>query len=169
MARRGRDASLVFLALALVVALAAAEYLWSHQRAPAPTSAPVAALPADMLLGNPSGATADGADRNNYLMIKPFFCLSYNDSTGTPNWVSWRVTRENLGNAPRQLQFDSDATLPPGCYRVIHKDYSGSGFDRGHLCPHSDRAANDEMSFATFVMTNIIPQAPSVNEKAWAN
>ena len=36
------------------------------------------------------------------------------------------------------------------------------------MCPHSDRAANQEMSFATFVMTNIIPQAPNVNRKAWA-
>ena len=42
----------------------------------------------------------------------------------------------------------------------MHRDYTGSGFDRGHMCPHSDRAANEEMSFATFVMSNIIPQAP---------
>jgi endonuclease G len=36
------------------------------------------------------------------------------------------------------------------------------------MCPHGDRTANNEMSFATFVMTNIIPQAPNVNRKAWA-
>jgi endonuclease G len=36
------------------------------------------------------------------------------------------------------------------------------------MCPHSDRAATAAMSFATFVMTNIIPQAPNVNQKAWA-
>ena len=36
------------------------------------------------------------------------------------------------------------------------------------MCPHSDRAANTDMSYATFVMTNIIPQAPNVNRKAWA-
>ncbi len=35
------------------------------------------------------------------------------------------------------------------------------------MCPHSDRAADQDMSFATFVMTNIIPQAPNVNRKAW--
>ena len=65
--------------------------------------------------------------------------------------------------------FDPDAELPPGFYRVTHRDYSGSGFDRGHMCPHSDRAANEQMSFATFIMTNIIPQAPNVNQKAWAD
>jgi endonuclease G len=47
-------------------------------------------------------------------------------------------------------------------------DYTSGGFDRGHMCPHSDRAANEETSYSTFVMTNIIPQAPNVNEKAWA-
>jgi endonuclease G len=101
-------------------------------------------------------------------MVKPYYALSYNDTTGTPNWVSWRVTQDDLGDAPRKPTFDADTTLPPGFYHVTHKDYSGSGFDRGHLCPHSDRAANREMSFATFVMTNIIPQASNVNEKAWA-
>src|SRR5256885_1748094 len=73
-----------------------------------------------------------------------------------------------LGAAPRQRPFDPDPELPPGFYRVTHRDYSGSGFDRGHLCPHSDRANSSEASFATFVMSNIIPQAPNVNQGAWA-
>jgi endonuclease G len=51
--------------------------------------------------------------------------------------------------------------------RVLPKDYTGSGFDRGHLCPHSDRAGSAEASTATFVMTNLIPQAPGVNQGAW--
>ncbi|HEX8523905.1 MAG TPA: DNA/RNA non-specific endonuclease [Tepidisphaeraceae bacterium] len=132
-----------------------------------PTASPAASE--QLLLGNPSGATHDLGSRSNYLMLKPYYALSYNDSLGTPNWVSWRVTKLDLGTAPRKQMFDPDITLPPGFYRVTHKDYSGSGYDRGHLCPHSDRAATDEMSFATFVMTNIIPQAPNVNQKGWAD
>src|SRR5205814_3739320 len=84
-----------------------------------------------------------------------------------PNWVSWRLTKEDVGDAPRKRIFDTDATLPDGFTQVTHKDYVGGGFDRGHMCPHSDRAATDESSFATFIMTNIIPQAPNVNQKAW--
>jgi endonuclease G len=84
--------------------------------------------------------------------------------------VSWRLTKEDIsGQAPRKQLFDPDTTLPAGFYRVVHKDYSGSGFDRGHMCPHADRDATEEMSFATFVMTNIIPQAPNVNQKTWAD
>ena len=101
-------------------------------------------------------------------MVKPYFVLSYNSSLGIPNWVSWQVTDADLGDAPRKQTFDADSTLPSGLKVVTTRDYQGGGFDRGHMCPHSDRAANQEMSFATFVMTNIIPLAPSVNEKAWA-
>src|SRR5205823_1835474 len=90
------------------------------------------------------------------------------DAAGTPSWGSRRVVASDLGNAPRKQIFDPDSTLAPGFKVVAHRDYSGSGFDRGHMCPHSDRAANEEMSYATFVMTNIIPQAPNVNQKAWA-
>jgi endonuclease G, mitochondrial len=121
-----------------------------------------------LVLGNPSNALPDSANLNNYLMVKPYYALSYNNSKGTPNWVSWRVIDSDLGQAPRKDTFDEDFDLPADFYRITSRDYSQSGFDRGHMCPHSDRAANQDMSFSTFVMTNIIPQAPNVNRKAWA-
>lgn len=121
----------------------------------------------NLLLGNPSNATADPGTRDNYLMVKPFFTLSYNDENGAPNWVSWRVTFADLGDAPRARVFEPDPTLPPSFKRVFSHDYTASGFDRGHICPHGDRSANTDMSYATFVMTNIVPQAPNVNRKAW--
>ena len=52
-----------------------------------------------LALGNPSNATENDAD--NYLMAKPFFALSYNNSKGTPNWVSWHLTYTDLGSATR--------------------------------------------------------------------
>lgn len=117
-------------------------------------------------MGNPSRAGDDPKDRDNYLMKKEFFALAYHDSKGTPNWVSWRLVKEDLGDAPR-VPFYPDQTLPHGFTRVTPKDYTGSGFDRGHMCPHSDRASTPEASAATFVMTNLIPQAPGVNQGAW--
>ncbi|HET6251617.1 MAG TPA: DNA/RNA non-specific endonuclease [Tepidisphaeraceae bacterium] len=130
------------------------------------SSAPPAGY-AQMLLGNPSDATDSPSNHDNFLMIKPYFALSFNDSKGTPNWVSWQVTAGNLGKIERKKTFDPDTTLPIGFNQIVTRDYNNSGFDRGHMCPHSDRAANNEMSNSTFVMTNIIPQAPNVNRKAW--
>jgi endonuclease G len=118
-------------------------------------------------MGNPSHAKADVDDKDNFLMEKEFFALSYNNSKGTPNWVSWHLTKTDLGTAAR-VPFYPDETLPRGFKRITPKDYTGGGFDRGHMCPHSDRTASNEMSHATFVMSNIIPQSPAVNQKAWA-
>jgi endonuclease G len=181
--RRLDPRSQVLVAVLLISAAGVAAAVMCHRARPdrstanAPPPPPpsasaqsaVAIRSPNLLLGNPSGATSDPANRNNYLMVKPFYALSYNDASGTPNWVSWRVTRADLGSAPRKQVFDPDATLPPGFKVITHGDYTGSGFDRGHLCPRSDRSATEEMSFATFVMTNIIPQAPNVNGKAWNN
>lgn len=135
---------------------------------PPPSVVLKAPLSVQLTLGNPSGATAEASNRNNYLLIKPYFALSYNDAKGGPNWVSWRVTPQDVGDAPRKQTFDPDVALPPGYHRIQHRDYTGSGFDRGHMCPKGDRDATPQSSNATFVMSNIIPQAPQVNQKAWA-
>ncbi len=122
---------------------------------------------AHLLMGNPSKATEDATKKDNYLMKKKYFALSYNNNNGSPNWVSWRLTKDDLGVAKRKQTFDTDKTLPKGFKQITTKEYAGSGFDRGHMCPHSDRGKDLESSFATFVMTNIIPQAPQVNRQAW--
>ena len=121
-----------------------------------------------MLLGNPSAATSDAANSDNYLMVKPYFALSYDNSAGEPKWVSWRLCNADLGNAPRKKTFDPDDTLPAGFNVILTRDYSGTGFDRGHMCDHSDRAATLDSSYSTFIMTNIVPQAPNNNRKCWA-
>jgi endonuclease G len=121
----------------------------------------------DLLMGNPSNATADPANADNFLMVKQYFALSYNNSKGTPNWVSWRLTADDIGTAPR-VAFYPDSDLPGGFHKIKPADYTAFGFDRGHMCDHSDRSATADSSHATFVMSNMIPQSPNVNEKAWA-
>lgn len=46
-------------------------------------------------------------------------------------------------------------------------DYSGSGFDRGHHCPSGDRTNTVADNSATFLMTNMMPQAPDNNQGPW--
>lgn len=121
----------------------------------------------NLKMGNPSHATASIWHKNNFLMEKEYFTLSYNNDKGTPNWVSWYLDKSYLGDAPR-FPFHPDKTLPGGFHRITPGDYTSSGFERGHMCPHSDRSATPEMSRETFAMSNIIPQSPHVNEKAWA-
>lgn len=117
-----------------------------------------------LALGNPSNADTDP---NNYLMIKPQYALSYNSSKGIPNWVSWQLNQSWLGNVDRGNDFRPDTTLPKGWYQVRPGDYTGSGYDRGHLCPSGDRTRSAIDNSATFSMTNMIPQAPENNREVW--
>jgi len=120
-----------------------------------------------LLLGNPSNATPDTANENNYLMFKPQYSLSYNRSKATANWVAWRLDTSWLGAAARQDDFRPDPALPAGWYQVTTSDYSGSGYDRGHLTPSGDRTRSIEDNSATFLMTNIMPQLPANNQGPW--
>ena len=55
-----------------------------------------------LALGNPSGATNDLRQSDNYLLQKPQYALSYNNAAGTPNWVAWRLgIIADIGPAPR--------------------------------------------------------------------
>jgi DNA/RNA endonuclease G (NUC1) len=120
-----------------------------------------------ILLGNPSNATPDINNENNYLMVKPQYTLSYNRSKATANWVAWRLESSWLGSAPRQDDFRPDSTLPLGWYQVTNADYTSSGYDRGHMCPSGDRTNSVENNSATFLMTNIVPQLPANNQGPW--
>lgn len=122
-----------------------------------------------LMLGNPSGATPNSDNRNNYLMEKPEYALSYNNSKGIPNWVSWQLNQSWLGNAPRQNNFRPDEQLPKGWYRVKPGDYTNSGYDRGHMTASEDRGKSVQDNSATFLMTNIVPQSPDNNRGAWKN
>jgi endonuclease G len=67
-----------------------------------------------LAMGNPSGAVADASKPNNYLARKPQYALSYNNSNGTPNWVSWHLSKKWLGNTRRGNPFAPDTSLPDG-------------------------------------------------------
>jgi endonuclease G len=122
-----------------------------------------------LTMGNPSGAVTSISAPTNYLMEKAQYAMSYYRDNGTPNWVSWHLATSWLGSTPRQDDFRADTTLPAGWYQVGASSYSGSGYDRGHMCPSGDRTASVADNSATFLMTNMIPQAPDNNQQTWAN
>lgn len=120
-----------------------------------------------LIFGNPSNATPDINNPNNYLMAKPQYSLSYNRSKATANWVAWRLDSTWIGTADRQDDYRPDTTLPAGWYQVQDADYSGSGYDRGHMCPSGDRTRSVADNSATFLMTNMVPQLGANNQGAW--
>jgi endonuclease G len=115
--------------------------------------------------GNPSNANRN--DLNNYLLEKPQYALSYNCSNGIPNWVSWQLSSDWLGDVDRSNDFRPDPDLPDNCYASRPNDYRGTGYDKGHLTPSADRSNITEDNSATFLMSNIIPQSPANNREVW--
>lgn len=122
-------------------------------------SPPVAHLP----FGTPSALVGD----DDHLVVHRGFSLSYNNSRGTANWVAWKTTERDLGERRERPLFQPDSSLPNGFRRVQYYDYSGSGFDRGHMVPAADRFADESLMNETFLMTNIVPQTGDLNQFPW--
>ena len=118
-----------------------------------------------LVLGNPSNAAAENP--NNLLIERSQYALSYNRDRGTANWASWELSADWLGSTERQDNFRQDGGLPSAFYQVTPNDYRNSGFDRGHIVPSGDRTQSEQDNSITFLMTNILPQAPENNRGAW--
>jgi endonuclease G len=129
---------------------------------------PAAGDDSNMLFGNPSNASTLSND--NFLLDQSYYVESYSGSRGTPNWVSWHLDATNItGAAQRQDNFAGFIGLPQNLFVVQSNSYSGTGFDRGHNVPSADRTSSVNANSATFLMTNMIPQAPQNNQQTWAN
>ncbi|MFY0255075.1 DNA/RNA non-specific endonuclease [Chitinophaga sp. 30R24] len=122
-----------------------------------------------LLLGNPTDAQRNLVFIENYLMDQKYFVESYSKNRGIPVWVGWHLQSEDVGSAGRSDNFRPDPSLPSGWYQVSDKSYNGAvtGFDRGHNCPSGDRTADATANNTTFLMTNMIPQAATLNQGPW--
>ncbi|HZS07403.1 MAG TPA: DNA/RNA non-specific endonuclease [Blastocatellia bacterium] len=143
------------LVCALILALVASPACRSCRSNPTPKQAEIPNLP----FGNPSGA---GSDPDNRLVLRPQFAASWNQSQRIANWVAWRLVAGDIGETERS-QFYTDSEIPT----PTPKDYTNSGYDRGHLCPSKDRSDTPENNQAVFTMLNIFPQAPDNNRGPW--
>ena len=93
------------------------------------------------------------------------FTVDFNPNNKTPNYVAWILQGEETeGNISRSNNFWTDSDLD-GCPDT--RDYSRSGYDRGHMCPAGEQKWSDEAMRHSFVMANICPQKHELNTGAW--
>jgi len=84
--------------------------------------------------------------------------------TRTPLYSAEHLTRDRLAQAKsmiRNSKFFPDPHLPASD-RAELRDYSRSGFDRGHMSPSADMS-NEQSQAECFSLANIIPQNPDNN------
>src|SRR5882757_8967466 len=83
--------------------------------------------------GLPGEAKDDPDSKEAFLIDRSQYVLSYNDKHRTANWVCWQLVAKDIGKTARGA-FEPDKGLPKGFAHVTSGNYTGSGFDRGHLC-----------------------------------
>ena len=114
------------------------------------------------------GMPADHDPTDELLILRPQFVLSYNERFNAANWACWRLTHGDMGVVTRSRgNFQPDELLPDSVYHVQHRDYTRSGFDRGHIVPSAERTSSREANLATFYTTNLLPQHPDLNQGPW--
>lgn len=98
------------------------------------------------------------------------FSYHYNNKRVIADWVAYRLTREDVTTKEvnRTNYFKPDPeVLKRGWNSATTDDYYRSNYDRGHMVPSSDRDDSREENRATFLLSNIVPQAGRVNRGAW--
>lgn len=106
-------------------------------------------------------------DRSEKIMRRSNYTVSYNRNWNLPNWVAWELNKnETKGKNNRNEEFISDPELPK-VNQVEPWDYSGSGYDRGHMCPAGDNHFDAKAMNESFYMSNICPQNHELNTGKW--
>lgn len=98
------------------------------------------------------------------------FAVMYSGVSRTPLWSAEYLDRKRLQQAEqidREDSFHEESRLPKSA-RASLSDYSGSGYDRGHLAPNADMATRSQQ-YDSFSLANIAPQSPRNNRYIWRN
>ncbi len=130
-----------------------------------PTNAPLTDYSKNDEFGDPTPASS--STPNDFLIARPQFVLSYNQSRGTPNWVAYELDTRQFGSEDRCNCFTSDPMLPSE-KQIFTSDYTNGGFDRGHMARSADRTAANVDNATTFYLSNIVPQQADLNQGVWA-
>ncbi len=107
---------------------------------------------------------------NTQALCMDGFAVMYSGVSRTPLWSVEYLTRKRLQQAKeidREDSFHEESQLPQSM-RAQLSDYSGSGYDRGHLAPNGDMA-NRSQQYDSFSLANIAPQSPRNNRYIWRN
>ncbi len=107
----------------------------------------------------PSSTTGEIVEHNH-------FRLSYHEDFEQAEWVAYMLTKDHLTYEDRRRPYfieDPKVSTKSADWR----NYKGSGYDRGHLCPAGDRRFSEQAYNETFYTSNIVPQDKDFNAGVW--
>ncbi len=102
----------------------------------------------------------------NAIVTHDFYILSYSEPHEQAEWVAYRLEQAHLTYEDRERPyFLEDPKVPSKS--ADWRNYRGSGYDRGHLCPAGDRRFSEYAYNETFYTSNISPQKNEFNSGIW--
>lgn len=102
-------------------------------------------------------------------LVHKEYITVFSKSKKYPVLVEWWLTKQKVSCTnpiPRKDQFIPDPFL--AAETDLTKDYTGSGFDRGHMAPAADnQCSGPEAMRECFYFSNMTPQYGSLNRGDW--
>ena len=95
------------------------------------------------------------------------YIVAYDEKRSNPAWVAYKITLDKWDEEhKRPSGFDTDNDTRS---RITHKDYTNSGFDRGHMAPNEaiSESYGRKAQRETFLMSNVVPQRGDLNQGPW--
>ena len=89
------------------------------------------------------------------------YLVGYDAAAKLPRFVMYELLPQNaLGCVARTNAFAANQFVPNG---AVPGDYAATGYDKGHMAPDGDLSWDVQVEFESFLMTNMSPQAGSLN------
>jgi endonuclease G len=103
----------------------------------------------------------------NQIISHYAYTLQYDEKYEQADWVAYVLTKDEAESSAfaRTDDFRPDPAVTTGS--ADNADYSGSGYDRGHLAPAGDMQWSATAMTECFFYSNMSPQAPGFNRGKW--
>jgi endonuclease G len=93
------------------------------------------------------------------------YLVGYDASAKLPRFVTYELLPQNaLGCVARTNAFAANQYITNG---AVPADYIGTNYDKGHMAPDGDLSWDTQVEYESFLMTNMAPQAGSLNRGIW--
>jgi len=104
----------------------------------------------------------------NQIIDKKVYIICYDYKNKGAKYVGYRLDGDKVNklNIKKRVKFYTEKNIPKR-YRSRSKDYTHSGYDRGHLANDASFDWSKSSQRKTYSMANIIPQAPNINRRTW--
>ena len=113
-----------------------------------------------------SGLEIPKTKAGEHIITHSGYSLLFSDKDKLAKWVAYELTKEETNKIyDRTDKFTADPAVLSGT--ASNADYSGSGYDRGHLAPAADMGWSATAIAESFYYSNMTPQLPSFNRGVW--